>query len=86
MIKGCPFCNHKSYRLHITITCSNCGLSITRQRIKKVIDDWNKRPREEELLKVIREIVYSGKEPETISSKLDNALILLGKYRGENER
>lgn len=87
MIKPCPFCGSVATSItegaNVRCSCSNeeCPLF----SIECSYDKWNKRPGEEELLKVIREIVYSGKEPETIQNKLDNALILLGKYGGENE-
>lgn len=88
MIKPCPLCNTEVNVIclggNFKVKCNNCetssGLYNTAQQ---AIDAWNKRPREEELLNALRDIIYSGVNPETVPNKIDNGVFLLGKYGDE---
>ena len=78
MSKNCPFCGGESLITYGQVFCPNRDCIIGTMHFPK--SKWNNRPREEELLNALREIIYSGKEPETIQHKLDDGLALLGKY------
>jgi len=87
MIKPCPLCNTEVNVIclggNFKVKCNNCetssGLYNTAQQ---AIDAWNKRPREEELLNALREIIYGVSTTRKLR-KIKEAKELIQKYGGE---